>query len=76
MNSRMDRYAETPNLKSRVEKNKDLYEQIKSSDIDKFDISSNATVIGEDISKIEKCIQEEGIDIIKIILSDNLEVMN
>lgn len=53
MNSRMDRYAETPNLKSRVEKNKDLYEQIKSSDIDKFDISSNATVIGEDISKID-----------------------
>ena len=44
MNSRMDRYAETPNLKSRVEKNKDLYEQIKYSDIDKFDISSNATV--------------------------------
>ena len=53
MNSRMDRYAETPNLKSRVEKNQDLYEQIKSSDIDKFDISSNATVIGEDISRID-----------------------
>lgn len=53
MNSRMDRYAETPNLKSRVERNKDLYEQIKTSDIDKFDIASNATVIGEDISRID-----------------------
>lgn len=53
MNSRMDKYAETPNLKSRTEKNKDLYEQIKTSDIDKFDIASNATVIGEDISRID-----------------------
>lgn len=53
MNSRMDKYAETPNLKSRAEKNKNLYEQIKSSDIDKFDIASNATVIGEDISRID-----------------------
>ena len=53
MNTRMDKYAETPNLKSRTEKNKDLYEQIKTSDIDKFDIASNATVIGEDISRID-----------------------
>lgn len=53
MNSRMDKYAETPNLKSRTEKNKDLYEQIKTRDIDKFDIASNATVIGEDISRID-----------------------
>lgn len=53
MNSRMDKYAETLNLKSRTEKNKDLYEQIKNSDIDKFDIASNATVIGEDISRID-----------------------
>ena len=36
MNSRMDKYAETPNLKSRAEKNKSLYEQIKNSDIDKL----------------------------------------
>ena len=53
MNSRMDKYAETPNLKSRAERNKSLYEQIKNSDIDKFDIASNATVIGEDISRID-----------------------
>lgn len=53
MNSRMDKYTETPILKTRTEKNKSLYEQIKSSDIDKFDITSNATVIGEDINKID-----------------------
>ena len=53
MNSRMDKYTETPILKTRTEKNKTLYEQIKSSDIDKFDIASNATVIGEDINKID-----------------------
>ena len=53
MNSRMDKYTETPILKTRTEKNKSLYEQIKSRDIDKFDITSNATVIGEDINKID-----------------------
>ncbi len=53
MNSRMDKYTETPILKTRTEKNKSLYEQIKTSDIDKFDITSNATVIGEDINKID-----------------------
>ena len=53
MNSKMDKYTETPILKTRTEKNKSLYEQIKTSDIDKFDITSNATVIGEDINKID-----------------------
>ena len=53
MSSRMDRYTETPLLKSRSEKNRELYEQIKNSDIDNYDISSNATIIGEDISKID-----------------------
>ena len=53
MNSRMDKYTETPNLKSRAEKNKNLYEQIKNADIEKFDIHSNATVIEEDVNKID-----------------------
>lgn len=53
MNSRMDKYAETPNLRSRSEKNKDLYEQIKNSDIDKFDLHSNATIIDEDVNRID-----------------------
>ena len=53
MNSRMDKYTETPILKSRAEKNKDLYEKIKNSEIEKFDIHSNATIIGEDVNKID-----------------------
>ena len=53
MNSRMDKYTETPNLKSRTEKNKNLYEKIKNSEIDKFDIHSNATIIDEDVHKID-----------------------
>lgn len=53
MNSRMDKYTETPVLKSRSEKNKDLYEQIKTSEIDRFDVNSNATVLGEDVVKID-----------------------
>lgn len=53
MNSRMDKYTETPNLKSRAERNKDLYEQIKNAEIEKFDIHSNATVIDEDVNKID-----------------------
>lgn len=53
MNSRMDKYTETPNLKSRSEKNKNLYEQIKNAEIEKFDIHSNATIIEEDINKID-----------------------
>lgn len=53
MNSRMDKYVETPNLKSRAERNKNLYEQIKTSEIEKFDINSNATVIEEDVNKID-----------------------
>ncbi|MBQ3021442.1 MAG: hypothetical protein IJD92_04400 [Bacilli bacterium] len=53
MNSRMDKYAETPNLKSRTEKNKNLYEEIKNADIDKFELNNNATILGEDINKID-----------------------
>lgn len=53
MNSRMDKYADTPNLKSRAAKNKDLYEQIKNAEIEKFEIHSNATVIEEDVNKID-----------------------
>ena len=49
----MDKYAETPNLRSRTEKNKDLYEQIKNTDIEKFEVSSNAKVIEEDINSID-----------------------
>ncbi len=53
MNSRMDKYTETPTLKSRSEKNKSLYEQIKNSEIEKFDINSNATIIKEDVNRVD-----------------------
>lgn len=53
MNSRMDKYTETPSLKSRSERNKNLYEQIKTVDINNYEINSNATIIGEDISRID-----------------------
>ena len=53
MKTRMDKYTETPNLKSRTAKNKDLYEQIKNTDIDKYDINSNATIIDEDVNSID-----------------------
>lgn len=53
MNSRMDKYIDSPNLKSRAEKNKDLYEKIKNSEIEKFDIHSNATILDEDVNRID-----------------------
>ncbi len=53
MSTRMDKYAETPTLKSRTEKNKALYEQMKNAEIEQFDVESNATVISEDYNVID-----------------------
>ena len=53
MKTRMDKYTETPNLKSRCEKNKNLYDQIKNCDIEKFEVQSNATIIDEDVNSID-----------------------
>jgi len=53
MKTRMDKYTETPVLKSRTAKNKELYEQIKNTEIDKYDINSNATIIDEDVNAID-----------------------
>ena len=52
MNSRMDKYTDS-NIKSRSEKNKELYEKIKNSEIEKFDASTNATILEEDIVRID-----------------------
>jgi len=49
----MDKYTETPNLKSRSERNKDLYEKIKNADIEKFDVNSNATLLDSDVNTID-----------------------
>ena len=53
MNSRMDKYSETPILKSRSERNKELYEKINNNEITNYDIHSNATVLEEDINSID-----------------------
>ena len=53
MKTRMDKYTETPNLKSRSERNKELYEKIKNADIEKFDIHSNATLLENDVNTID-----------------------
>lgn len=53
MNSRMDKYTEAPTLKSRTEKNKSLYDEIKNTNIDKYELNSNATVIEEDYNVID-----------------------
>ena len=53
MKTRMDKYTETPNLKSRSERNKDLYEKIKNTEIEKFDVNSNATLLDSDVNTID-----------------------
>ena len=45
MKTREDRYFDLNNIGSRTERNKELYEQIKSSDIDKYDVESNTTIL-------------------------------
>lgn len=52
MRTREDRYSDV-NIKSRAEKNKGLYEHIKESDIDKYDIDSNATILETNTNVID-----------------------
>ena len=68
MKTRVDKYTEdTDNfLPKRVSKNTDLYEQIKKSELEIYDIGSNAKVIGENESQIN-------IDKIKEILEKNYQ---
>ena len=40
-------------MDGRTAKNKSLYEQIKTSEIEKFELNNNATIIGEDIDAID-----------------------
>ena len=60
MATRMQKYYEDgQNLHSRTEKNQELYKEIANSEIDKFELSSNATVLSDaknniDIEKIKK----------------------
>ena len=51
--TRMDKYTETPILKSRAIKNKDLYEKIDKINIGNYDVNNNATILEEDINSID-----------------------
>ena len=51
--TRMDKYTETPILKSRTLKNKNLYEKIDKINIGNYDINNNATILEEDINSID-----------------------
>ena len=53
MKTREDKFFNIENTKSRTEKNRELYEQIKMSDIDKYDIDSNATILETNTSVID-----------------------
>lgn len=54
METRVDKYSN--NIMSRTERNKHLYEDISDTEINSFDINSNATVLGnnEDIIDVNK----------------------
>lgn len=55
MQSRMDRYKlnnDTP-VRSRTQKNQELYEKIKQSDITGFDVNSNVSVINSNTSNVD-----------------------
>lgn len=54
MNSRMDKYeVDTPELKKRTERNKELYHTYEIDDYDKFDINSNISVLKNNAREID-----------------------
>ena len=53
MQSRMDKYNDTAVFTSRVEKNKALYEEVKNSSINDFDIEDNTKLVDNNSSRID-----------------------
>lgn len=54
MNSRMDKYeVDTPELKKRTERNKELYHTYEIDNYDKFDINSNISVLKNNAREID-----------------------
>lgn len=54
MSSRMDKYdVDTPELKKRTERNKDLYRSYDALNYDKFDVNSNVSVLKTDARNID-----------------------
>lgn len=63
MSSRMDKYGiEKPELKSRTELNKDLYENIEVEDYNKIDLNSNVSVLGTADKNIDVELIKEMLD--------------
>ena len=65
MATRMQKYYDnTENVHSRTERNQELYKEIANSEIDKFKLTSNATVLSDaknniDIEKIKKILDNK-----------------
>lgn len=62
MDTRINKYNESDRM-SRVSKNSDLYKQINNSELDNFNVHSNATVIGNqereiDVEQIKKILDK------------------
>jgi len=83
MSSRMTKYYDEPEItNSRYRKNEDLYREISKSELDKFDVKSNATILGEnkneiDVEKIKKILDTKYNEVPKrrsIRLEDTEEV--
>ena len=53
MQSRMDKYnAENSSYRSRTQKNKDLYESVRNSNLSAFDVNSNVSVIDDNAKTV------------------------
>ena len=62
MDTRINKYNESDRM-SRVSKNSELYKQINNSELDNFNVHSNATVIGNqereiDVEQIKKILDK------------------
>ncbi len=53
MQSRMDKYNNNSTYTSRVQKNQALYEEVKNSSIEDFNVDSNVSVIGKNSANID-----------------------
>ena len=68
MNSRMDKYElDTPALKSRTDRNKELYRSYEALNYDKFDVNNNVEILKSNARNID-------VDQIRDMLDKNMDV--
>ena len=70
MSTRVDRYFNEERVKSRYEKNEELYREISKSELDNYEIKSNSAILGEnnnsiDVEKIKKILDTRYNDVPK-----------